>query len=86
VRGVPVVSTRVGDAPAYYRVPSLGRFCVASGDAQALAEALGGLGASYAEHRRAFVDNGRQLAAVHRDAPRILIELIARAGGRAPAR
>lgn len=85
-RGVPVVSTRVGDAPGYYRVPSLGRFCVASGNAQALAEALGRLAASYAEHRRAFAENGRQLAAVHRDAPRILIELIARVSGRASAR
>jgi glycosyltransferase involved in cell wall biosynthesis len=82
-RGVPVVSTRVGDAPGYYRAPSLARFCVASGDAEALSAALDELAADYAEHRRAFAGNGRQLAAAHREAPRVLMELIAaaRAGG-----
>jgi glycosyltransferase involved in cell wall biosynthesis len=81
-RGVPVVSTQVGDAPSYYRAPELERFCVPIGDAQALGDALNGLAVSYAAYRRAFAANGRELAAVHRDAPRILIELIARVGGR----
>jgi 1,2-diacylglycerol 3-alpha-glucosyltransferase len=85
-RGVPVVSTRVGDAPGYYRDPTLERFCVASGDAEALGDALDGLAASYAAHRRGFADNGRELAAVHRDAPRILVDLIARVSGRASRR
>jgi glycosyltransferase involved in cell wall biosynthesis len=76
-RGVPVVSTRVGDAPRYYRAPSLAGFCVASGDAEALSGALGRLASDYAAHRRAFADNGRELASTHRDAPRILMELIA---------
>lgn len=79
-RGVPVVSTRVGDAPRYYRVPSLERFCVESEDADALGDALGRLAGSYEAHRRAFADNGRRLATIHRDAPRVLMELIAVAG------
>jgi len=82
-RGVPVVSTRVGDAPRYYRVPSLARFCVDSGDEEALSRAMGELADSHELHRRAFADNGRQLEAIHRDAPRILMELIALAGRRA---
>jgi hypothetical protein len=78
-----VVSTRVGDAPRYYGAPSLARFCVASGDAEALSAALDELAAGYAAHRQAFAGNGQQLAAAHREAPRILMELIAaaRAGG-----
>ena len=31
-RGVPVISTRVGDAPRYYALPGLERFCVPPGD------------------------------------------------------
>jgi glycosyltransferase involved in cell wall biosynthesis len=80
-RGVPVVSTRVGDAPGYYRVPGLDRFCVASRDPSALAAALDDLAESYDERRGAFLDNGLQLAAAHREAPRVLMELIERARG-----
>jgi glycosyltransferase involved in cell wall biosynthesis len=85
-RGVPVVSTRVGDAPHYYRVPSLERFCVESGDEDALGDALVRLAGSYDAHRRAFGDNGRQLASIHRAAPRVLMELIALARRGACAR
>jgi glycosyltransferase involved in cell wall biosynthesis len=78
-RGVPVVSTRVGDAPRYYRVPALERFCVEAGDAEASADAMAELAGGYGAHRRAFAANGSQLASIHHDAPRILMELIARA-------
>jgi hypothetical protein len=48
-----------------------------------LSAALDELAAGYAEHRRAFAGNGQQLAAAHREAPQVLMELIAaaRAGG-----
>jgi glycosyltransferase involved in cell wall biosynthesis len=85
-RGMPVISTRVGDAPRYYRVSSLERFCVESGNADAMSRAMGELAGAYQLNRRAFADNGRQLEAIHRDAPRILMELIALAGRRASSR
>jgi glycosyltransferase involved in cell wall biosynthesis len=84
-RGVPVVSTRVGDAPRYYPLAALGRFCVPPGDPDALAGAMAELAAGYEGHRRAFEENGARLRTVHHDAPRILMELIADAGAR-PAR
>jgi glycosyltransferase involved in cell wall biosynthesis len=83
-RGVPVVATQVGDAPGYYRVPGLERFCVPSGDPGAPAAALHDLASSYDERRGAFAENGRRLTVAHRDAPLVLMELIAHArGGRA---
>jgi glycosyltransferase involved in cell wall biosynthesis len=81
-RGVPVVSTRVGDAPRYYAAAALDRFCVPPGDPAALAGALADVAAGYEDHRRAFEENGARLRRVHRDAPRILMELIADAGAR----
>lgn len=75
-RGVPVVSTQVGDAARYYRRPELGRFCVPAGDAGALSDALAELAAGYAGHRHAFDDNGRRLQAVHGGAVAALEELI----------
>jgi glycosyltransferase involved in cell wall biosynthesis len=76
-RGVPVVSTRVGDARRYYLTASLARWCVEPGDPEAAGHALGELAASYDEQRQAFAANGRQLLAIHNDAPRVLMELIA---------
>jgi glycosyltransferase involved in cell wall biosynthesis len=84
-RGVPVISTRVGDAPHYY-APPLERWCVEPGDPVATARALGALAASYDDNREAFAANGRRLQAIHRDAPRVLMELIALAGSRQPTR
>jgi glycosyltransferase involved in cell wall biosynthesis len=85
-RGVPVVSTRVGDALRYYLTASLARWCVEPGDPEAAARALEELAASYDEQRQAFAANGRELLAIHSDAPRVLMELIAFAGGRQAAR
>jgi glycosyltransferase involved in cell wall biosynthesis len=81
-RGIPVISTRVGDAPRYYSLPGLERFCVAPGNPVAVAGAAVALAAGYDGHRRAFAENGDRLRAVHREAPRILMELIGDAGGR----
>jgi glycosyltransferase involved in cell wall biosynthesis len=76
-RGVPAVSTRVGDAPRYLLEPSLARFCVAAGDAGALAAALGELAASYDEWRPVFAANGERLRAIHGQAAETLMELVA---------
>src|SRR5829696_259561 len=46
-RGVPVVATRVGDAPRYYALPGLERFCVAPGNAVGVASATAALAAGY---------------------------------------
>jgi glycosyltransferase involved in cell wall biosynthesis len=80
--GVPVISTRVGDASRYYTSSELGRFCVPPGDPAVIAGATADLATAYDDHRRAFVENGARLRAVHRDSPRILMELIADAGTR----
>jgi glycosyltransferase involved in cell wall biosynthesis len=85
-RGVPVVSTRVGDAPRYYRLPALAGCCVAPDDPEALGLALAMVAESYEPMRRAFAENGEQLRAIHRDAPRTLLKLMADAGGGRPAR
>ena len=84
-RGVPVISTRVGDALRYYLTASLAGWCVEPGDPEAAGRALGELATSYDEQRDAFAANGRQLLAIHSDAPRVLMELIALAGSRQAA-
>ena len=82
VRGLPVISTRVGDAPRYYAHPGLERFCIAPGDPAKVADAAAAVAVGYDDHRRAFAENGARLRAVHRESPRILMELIGDAGGR----
>jgi glycosyltransferase involved in cell wall biosynthesis len=81
-RGVPVISTRVGDAPRYYGLPELEPFCVPPGDPASLAGATAAVAAGYGEHRRAFAENGARLRVLHSESPRILMELIADAGAR----
>lgn len=76
-RGVPVIATRVGDAPRYYGLPELERFCVPPGDPAALAEATAAVATGYDDHRRAFAENGSRLRALHSESGRILMELIA---------
>jgi glycosyltransferase involved in cell wall biosynthesis len=75
-RGVPAVSTRVGDAPRYLHEPSLAPFCVVP-DASALAGALGLLAESYDRWRAIFGVNGQRLRAIHGGAGDVLAELIA---------
>ena len=79
-RGVPVVSTRVGDAPGYYRLAALEGYCVEAGDPEAPALALAALAASYEPMRGAFAENAALLRAIHQEAPRVLLRLIADAG------
>jgi glycosyltransferase involved in cell wall biosynthesis len=65
-RGIPVVSTRVGDAPRHYVAPALRRFCVEPGDIDAAAATILELAAAYDRHRDEFAANGRLLKARHR--------------------
>lgn len=81
-RGVPAVSTDVGDARRYLTDPSLGRFCVPPRDAGALADALVVVAESYERWRDAFAANGERLRAVHGGAIAVLEELMADAGAR----
>ena len=85
-RGVPVVSTRVGDAPSYFEPPELAGCCVEPGDAAALAGALRAVACDYDALRAAFALNGARLRAVHRDASNVLIALIDEARARRDAR
>jgi glycosyltransferase involved in cell wall biosynthesis len=62
-RGIPAVSTQVGDARDYYAEPPLERFCVAASDPRSIAERILELAASYDRYRSAFAANGRLLRA-----------------------
>jgi glycosyltransferase involved in cell wall biosynthesis len=64
-RGIPVVSTRVGDAPAHYIDGSLRSFCVDGADHNALAEAVLALASSYSSRREEFAANADLLRARH---------------------
>ena len=65
-RGIPVVSTRVGDAPHYYP-PELGAFCVDPGNPCAAAAAILDLASSYEPYIKRFAANGERLGRVHRE-------------------
>jgi alpha-1,6-mannosyltransferase len=79
-RGVPAVTTRVGDAPRYLLDPELERFCVGVDGADALGGALAELARSYDDWRARFAANGERLRALHGGAAGVLEELIAGAG------
>jgi glycosyltransferase involved in cell wall biosynthesis len=86
-RGIPTVSTRVGDAPAYYHRPAIRHLCVEPRDPGALAEALLDLAASYERYRHEFEANAELLRAGHSDAGAALATLAAAARrGSAPLR
>jgi glycosyltransferase involved in cell wall biosynthesis len=74
-RGVPVVSTRVGDALGYY-ARGLWRFCVEPGDPEAAAEAVLTLADSYERYRKHFAANAHELLRRHREGARRLAELL----------
>jgi glycosyltransferase involved in cell wall biosynthesis len=78
-RGIPVVSTRVGDASRYYLLGRLGRFCVAPGDPEAIAGAIAELCSSYGSYRDDFDLNGQRLTAEHAEGPAVLARLIGEA-------
>jgi glycosyltransferase involved in cell wall biosynthesis len=75
-RGIPTVSTRVGDAPSYYVVSSLDHFCVRPGEPQATADALLDLASSYDMYRREFVANAAALRERHDRAGDVLARLV----------
>jgi glycosyltransferase involved in cell wall biosynthesis len=74
-RGVPVVSTRVGDALGYY-ARGLWPFCVEPGDPEAAAEAVLTLAASYDRYRKRFAVNAHELLRRHREGAHRLAELL----------
>jgi glycosyltransferase involved in cell wall biosynthesis len=76
VRGIPVVSTRVGDAPVYYLDSQLQVFCVDPGDSAAAAEAILELASSYPRYRRLFAANATGLRPRHSPAGERLSSLI----------
>jgi glycosyltransferase involved in cell wall biosynthesis len=84
-RGIPTVSTRVGDAPSYYLSSSIRQLCVAPRDPEATADALLDLASSYNGYRSRFAVNADILRARHADAGgalvRLLVEALPEAGG-----
>jgi glycosyltransferase involved in cell wall biosynthesis len=75
-RGIPVVSTRVGDAPAHYVDPSLRSFCIDPADVDAAASAILTLASSYPRYRDEFEANARRLRARHALGPERLSALL----------
>jgi glycosyltransferase involved in cell wall biosynthesis len=67
-RGIPTVSTQVGDAPAYYNRPAIRHLCVEPGNAEAAARALLDLAGSYDRYRQEFAANAAVLRAHHAQA------------------
>ena len=74
-RGVPVVSTRVGDAAGYYE-RGLRAFCVEPGDAGAAVETILELADSYDRYRKRFAANAHELVRRHRDGGRRLAAVL----------
>ena len=77
-RGIPTVSTRVGDAPSYYS-SSIRHLCVAPRDPEATAEALLDLATSYDSYRSKFAANADILRTRHADAGDALVRLLVEA-------
>jgi glycosyltransferase involved in cell wall biosynthesis len=75
-RGIPTVSTRVGDAPSYYLSSSLRRLCVAPRDPEATADALLDIASSYDDYRNQFAANADILRVRHADAGDALVRLL----------
>jgi glycosyltransferase involved in cell wall biosynthesis len=67
-RGIPTVSTQVGDAPAYYNRPTIRHLCVEPRSPEAVAQALLDLAGSYDRYRREFAANAAVLRAHHAQA------------------
>jgi glycosyltransferase involved in cell wall biosynthesis len=81
-RGIPVVSTRVGDAPGYYE-RGLRAFCVEPRDSEAAAEAILALADSYDRYRRRFAANSHELVQRHGDGARRLAAVFGSPGSTA---
>lgn len=78
-RGIPCVSTRVGDALSYYERPAIRHFCVQPSDAAALAGAILGVGGAYGRVREEFAENAAGLRARHSSSGDVLAQLVASA-------
>jgi glycosyltransferase involved in cell wall biosynthesis len=74
-RGVPVVSTRVGDAPGYYE-RRLRAFCVEPGDTAAAMESILELANSYDRYCERFAANAHELLRRHREGGRRLAAVL----------
>lgn len=75
-RGIPAVSTRVGDAQTYYVSSSLQDLCVPPGDPAAIAVALREIASSYDRYRREFTANAEILRARHANVGDDLVRLL----------
>jgi glycosyltransferase involved in cell wall biosynthesis len=75
-RGIPTVSTLVGDAGSYYVSPALQSLCVPAGDAAAIAAALREIASSYDRHRGEFAANAEFLLARHTHVGDDLVRLL----------
>jgi glycosyltransferase involved in cell wall biosynthesis len=75
-RGIPVISTRVGDALAHYVSASLQSFCVDAADPDATAAAILALASSYERRREEFAANADELRARHARGPERLGSLL----------
>jgi glycosyltransferase involved in cell wall biosynthesis len=78
-RGIPTVSTQVGDAPSYYLSSSIRHLCVAPGDPEATADALLDLASSYDSLRSVFAANAAILRVRHANAGEALVRLLVEA-------
>jgi glycosyltransferase involved in cell wall biosynthesis len=75
-RGIPTVSTRIGDAPSYYLLSSIRHLCVAPRDPDAAADALHDVASSYDRYRLEFAANAELLRARHAGAGEALVRLL----------
>ena len=78
-RGIPTVSTRVGDAPSYYGASSIRHLCVAPRDPTAAAAALLDLAGSYESYWNEFSANAAVLRERHARAGEALHDLLSQA-------
>lgn len=84
-RGIPVVSTQVGDALLHYTDTALHLFCVAPAEAQAAAFAILRLVTSYSRYRDLFAENAQVLRNRHRGGAQRLSMLLETAAFGEPA-
>jgi len=75
-RGLPVVSTSVGDAPRHYIAPAVRRYCVEPANVDASAAALLEIAGAYERHRHEFAENARLLRDRHRMGQAKLVSLV----------
>jgi glycosyltransferase involved in cell wall biosynthesis len=78
-RGIPTVSTRVGDAPSYYVAGSLEHLCVRPAEPEATADALLDVASSYDAYRREFLANATALRERYGQAGDVLARLVSSA-------